>query len=61
MHVNLFSPVILCTIHQINLVYIGRYLKVIWINFVILRVSGQMEYGMYLLHNADFYKISLTW
>ena len=53
-----FSPVILCIIHYINLQYNGRfYLKVLRINFVILRVSGQMEYGMYLL-NTYFYKIS---
>ena len=49
-----FSLVILCIIHCIDLEYNGGYyLKVLWINFVILRVSGQIKYGVYLL-NAYF-------
>ena len=60
----LFSPVILYIIHCINLEYNGGYyLKVLWINFVILRVSGLMEYGMYLLYKCPLLSLDIpfTW
>ena len=56
-----FSLVILSIIHCVNLEYNeGYYLKALWINFVILTVFAQIEYGMYFL-NAYFYKILFTW
>ena len=43
-------------LHYINLEYIGRYYLLINAldKFVILRVSGEMKYGMYLLNTSSW-------